>query len=158
MYVLPLYDQTAAKNAAEKEKKLMTKKARLTAILAAALAVSSMAVSAIWLDHTSGSAGSIECHGYLYSYSDTSYGTDTTASATPYSVSTGVSVYGTNRKLLASDYDRKVNQLVNGVPITNYTFATASADAGSGKAVASVQGEHSVNPVSGSDFYGTTTH
>ena len=48
------------------QRKTLMKKARLSAILAAALAVSSMAVSAIWLDHTSGFAGSIECHGYLY--------------------------------------------------------------------------------------------
>ena len=132
------------------------KKARLTAILAAALTVSSMAVSAIWLDHTSGSAGSIECHGYLYSYSSTKFGADTTASATPLRVSV---------ELTLNDGSGDFSYYYNTWNSTTKSFETnrsnASVTVQGGASASGGTARHTVveggeNP--GATFRGTTSH
>lgn len=128
----------------------MTKKARLTAILAAALAVSSMAVSAIWLDHTSGSAGSIECHGYLYSYSSTKFGADTTASSTPYHVSVDLTLSDGS-----ADFSYYCNKKGN-IWVSHYTSASVAVTGGA--PASSATAHHVVVSDSGISFDATTSH
>ena len=123
------------------------------AILAAALAVSSMAVSAIWLDHASGSAGSIECHGYLYSYSSTQFGADTTASDIPYRVSVDLKL---NDSKKSEDFDIYYNKWGSSGWITERTSASVTvqgqADASGGTAY------HVVVERGGATFDQATSH
>ena len=123
------------------------------AILAAALAVSSMAVSAIWLDHDSGTAGSIECHGYLYSYSAKSFGADTTASDIPYRVSVDLKL---NDSKKSEDFDIYYNKWGSSGWTTERTSASVTvqgqADATGGTAY------HVVVERGGATFDQTTSH
>ena len=126
----------------------MTKKTCLSAILIAALAASSMAVSAIWLDHDGGTAGSIECHGYLYSYSATKYGADTTASARPYRVSVELSL---------SDGSGDFSIYYNRTPEDNHTSASVTVSAKGTDAINGVSAHHVVVADNGS-FDGSTSY
>ena len=126
------------------------------AILTAALAVSSMAVSAIWLDHTSGSAGSIECHGYLYSYSSTKFGADTTASATPLRVSVELTLTDGSEDFSAyyNEWDKDTNSFLTNRSNASVTVqGGASASGGTARHTVVEGGE---NP--GATFRGVTSH
>ena len=134
------------------QRKALMKKA----ILAAALAVSSMTVSAIWLDHTSGSAGSIECHGYLYSYSSTKFGADTTASATPLRVSVELTLTDGSEDFSAyyNEWDKDTNSFLTNRSNASVTVqGGASASGGTARHTVVEGGE---NP--GATFRGVTSH